>query len=107
MNFCILKREKTSFSNFEKDEKAELKAIIDFGDVCHSLFMFDLAICLIYMMVAAKVQNVSTKNSTHCEKFFKGDMYAVMQHVVSGYQAVRKLSADEGNSLFYLLQEPQ
>ena len=36
-----------------------LRAIIDFGDVCHSLFMFDLAICLIYMMVAAKVQNVS------------------------------------------------
>ena len=39
--------------------KVDLKAIIDFGDVCHSLFMFDLAICLIYMMVAAKVQNVS------------------------------------------------
>ena len=43
----------------EENGKVNLRAIIDFGDVCHSLFMFDLAICLIYMMVAAKVQNVS------------------------------------------------
>ena len=43
------------------DGGVTLRAIIDFGDVCHSPFMFDLAICLIYMMVAAKVQNVSLR----------------------------------------------
>ena len=56
----------------KKDEKnVEFKAIIDFGDVCGSAFMLDLAICLIYMMVAAKVQN--------------GDYYNIATQVYLGY----------------------
>ena len=35
----------------------ELRGIIDFGDVCKSRFVFDLAICIIYMMVAVIVQD--------------------------------------------------
>ena len=62
----------------KKDDKnVEFKAIIDFGDVCGSAFMFDLAICLIYMMVAAKVQN--------------GDYYNIATQVYLGYISARSL----------------
>jgi len=68
------------------DGGVTLRAIIDFGDVCHSPFMFDLAICLIYMMVAAKVQN--------------GCMYEVLANVMKGYKSRRTLLPDEQNGLF-------
>jgi len=70
----------------KKDDKnVEFKAIIDFGDVCGSAFMFDLAICLIYMMVAAKVQN--------------GDYYNIATQVYLGYISARSLSETERKGL--------
>ena len=67
-----------------------MRAIIDFGDVCKSAFVFDLGICLIYMMVAAKVQN--------------GDIYEITKEVLAGYQSVRNLTGIEKSVLLLSIQ---
>lgn len=69
-----------------------LKGIIDFGDVCHSRFVFDLAICIIYMMVAVIAQNP------------EGNFYEAASWVLKGYQEVIQLSNDELQVLFLAIK---
>ena len=41
----------------EQDQDYEQHGIIDFGDACYSYILFDLAVCMMYMMVESKIVN--------------------------------------------------
>lgn len=74
-------------------ESVVLKGIIDFGDVCHSRFIFDLGICIIYMMVAVLVQDGENAN-----------FYDAAKWVLSGYEEVQKLSKLEMDIIFMVIK---
>jgi len=57
------------------DESWEIAAVLDFGDTHHSCYLFELAICLCYMMLLAA----------------DTDPLDAGGHVIAGYSTVRRL----------------
>ena len=57
------------------DESWDIAAVLDFGDTNHSCYLFELAICLCYMMLLAA----------------DTDPLDAGGHVIAGYSTVRRL----------------
>ena len=57
------------------DESWEITTVLDFGDTHHSCYLFELAICLCYMMLLAA----------------DTDPLDAGGHVIAGYSTVRRL----------------
>lgn len=58
------------------EEGTQIKALLDFGDAHYSPYLFELAICICYMLI-------------HSKDISYG------QHIINGYRKRRKLTADE------------
>lgn len=73
------------------DKTYLFKSFIDFGDSIKTCTIFDLAICLCYMMVF-NLKPVTCSNSVE-----------LVGPIISGYNSVLPLSEDELDCLYYLV----
>ena len=68
----------------------KVAGIVDFGDCCETCTVFDLGICLAYIIT-------ENMNPFHCSSAIE-----FVGPVIQGYHAVSPLTPDEFDSLYYL-----